>query len=85
MSDAYVHQSYPKCVYVKDKTGKVCSEIVHSPNEIGALDNWAESPAGPFNTVEKVSKGTMKTATRNRQRLDKLAGTKPRKTKRSKS
>ena len=69
MSDAYVHQSYPKCVYVQDKTGKVCAETVQSPKDLEALENWAESPVGPFKRVQRAA-ATVK---------------KSRKTKRSKS
>ena len=47
MAESYVHQSYPKCVYVQDVDGNICAETVQSPEGLKGL-NYAESPAGPF-------------------------------------
>jgi hypothetical protein len=76
MSDPYVHQSYPKCIYVQDADGNVCAETVQSPEELKGL-NYAESPAGPF-TKPKASKP--KSAVRARERA-----TPPRQIKRGKA
>jgi len=76
MSESYVHQSYPKCVYVQDADGNVCAETVQSPEALKGL-SYAESPAGPF---AKATASKPKSATRARER----AAT-PRKPKRSKA
>ena len=34
MSELYVHQSYPKCIYVQDADGNVCAETVQSPDDL---------------------------------------------------
>lgn len=76
MSESYVHQSYPKCIYVQDAGGNVCAKTVQSPEELKQL-NYAESPAGPFT---KTTAAKPKSAVRARERA-----VSPRKPKRSKA
>lgn len=76
MSDPYVHQSYPKCIYVQDADGNVCAETVQSPEGLKGLD-YAESPAGPF-TKPKAAKPKSTSRARERDAT-------PRKLKRSKA
>ena len=64
MSELYVHQSYPKCIYVQDADGNVCAETVQSPEDLKGLA-YAESPAGPF---AKSQASTPQSAARARER-----------------
>ena len=64
MSEPYVHQSYPKCVYVQDADGNVSAKTVQSPEELKQL-HYAESPAGPF-TKTKALKSKSEVRARER-------------------
>jgi hypothetical protein len=76
MSEPYVHQSYPKCIYVQDADGNVCAQTVQSPEALKGL-SYAESPAGPF---AKAKASKPKSIARARER-----SAAPRKPKRSRS
>mgnify|MGYP003142493801 CR=1 FL=1 len=79
MAESYEHQSYPKCIYLKDRDGQVTTRCVQSPDDLKGLA-YAESPAGPF-----VKMGAVKSEVRARERLADTQAKTPRKTKRSKA